>query len=145
MKSELMTNIVERSIRLNLCERIVSMLIEIDYKKFNIFVNVPDLMALISWIIERIFGDQKTGYTQVLETLKGEYQIKKMAVSYRSLISLLKIVMPTWKEVCRDHTLLTRGLNPRASVLVKSMANENFEKLIMDIKNEFVKSSGCNV
>lgn len=41
----------------------ISHLTEIDFKKFNVNVNVADLLALAEYSIKEIFGDTQTGYT----------------------------------------------------------------------------------
>lgn len=55
----------------------ISHLTEIDFKKFNVNVNVADLLALAEYSIKEIFGDTQTGYTQIIKNLEREYLAKK--------------------------------------------------------------------
>lgn len=92
----------------------ISHLMEIDFKKFNVNVNVADLLALAEFSIREIYGDTKTGYTQIIENLKREYLAKRLAFSYSSLKDMVRILLPTYSEVYQDNSLLERGMNPRA-------------------------------
>lgn len=128
-KSDKMKWLVKKQMSINSNKDKISQLMEIDFKKFNINVNVADLLALSEVCIDKVFGNKETGYTQIIWNLKREYLVKRLSVSYASLKDIIKILLPNYQEVFHDNSLLTQGLNPRAKRLVKSQKDSEFEEL----------------
>jgi len=142
-KSKRMVGLIERQLRMNDDANTVSQLLEIDFKKFNINVNVGDLMYLARMVLNKLY-DNDEGYHQILKNLEREYMIKKLNVSYRSMEDILNIVIPTYNELCDDASLTDpKALNPRAQQLADSVGDPQFTDLLIDIKNEFCKEQDC--
>jgi hypothetical protein len=144
-KKNMMVNIIKRHSDINSMPDRISHLMEIDYKKFNINVNVSDIFLLAEWNIEKIYTNQQTGFTELVKNLKSEYQIKRLSVSYQSLKPFLKIALPTWAEASRSQGLLRGGLNPRLRTMAESHPDPSFKKLVEDVLREFRNSTGLNV